>query len=353
MLTGTELKIDLLDLTDLALATFKIPDVNDMTGRLPPSQHKTMAKRVLLVCSKVGEPSAILHIMKAVYLKRSDPIAQDIASHFTAPEIATCRRDLEKLAAKEDPDAMTLLGQFLEVEGRKQEARKLYECALELKDTRYSQGAQNPTGLPQVAPWNALAELLRKEKDSASQAQAKAALEKGAFKADDPVAYLSLATMYEDDPKNIDLWLESASKAAASGSLDAMYAVGILHLTAFENGKPRLLPKYQQSKKFTNSMSWLTRQNKFRPTDLAVEWFQVAANLGHKPSMAKLVDICKNAGKMEDTFSWLQVLANPPEDRKEEQWPELTAKARMDLSQLRSHPSFNSAAAAQAWVKDQ
>lgn len=328
--------MQLADLTILALATFRVPDVNDKTGRLPPSKHKDAAKRLIMACSQAKEPTATLHILRAILLSSSLPKAKDVAQNFSLADVRACRRELEELADQGNPDAMTLLGQFLEQEGSKARARKLYEQAVELKEAALnieSEDRISQIAVPQTPPWNLLGQMLLRETDAESREQAEAAFRKGALEGDDPLSYYHLATF---QPQYSHDWLQYMTKAASAGHVDAAYQIAnFYHDLNDSMNLHSKMPEWAKEGNFAKSLRWLLQWKKTAPGELAHEWFQLAADKGHKPSMLELADVEELSGRVGNAKTWLEkIIASPA--GKTELWPQTVADARTKLRRLTS-----------------
>lgn len=304
--------------------------MEDKTGRLPPSQHKNIAKRLLLACSKANDSAATLHILRAVYLTPSLPRAGEIASLFSAAEIRVCRQALEVLATTDDADAKTLLGEFYETEGYPQRARTLYEQALALKDATFDPDLRG-MALPQVPAWNTLGCLLLAQEDSKSQEQAKAAFRKGAIEGDDPLSYYYLAS-YED--RFSGPWLHFMTKAASSGHLEAMYNLGNFYMEANSYNAKNVKSQFLTDNFLVTSLRWLTQWKEDSARKYAIEWFSTAAEAGHKPSMLELADIHELQEDIESAITWLERVTEPTAGGRAEQWPRLVDEAKRRLQTL-------------------
>lgn len=323
------------DITVLAMAVHRIPDIQDKTrlSRMPPSIHKPISSQLLLACSKAKDPLAIMHILSAVLYSTTHAnlnvrrVSSDIASLFKSADIAYCRKELEVLASKNDADAMNLLGQLLEREGQTQQARTLYEKALERANTKFIQADPKTLFLSLVPVWNALGYLLLADKDPKVREQARAAFEKGALKADDPLSYYHLASFQPDKSAN---WLKYMSKAAASGHREAMHEVANFYLDVNSDSGAGVKPSILKDRQLATPLTWLTWKRD-SPKDLAEEWFGVAAERGYKPAMLELVKLHESKGDIEKTKSFLRKMTEPLPAGEVEEWPRLVEEARKRL----------------------
>jgi TPR repeat protein len=285
-----EYKLLVGDITYIAIPLLRIPDVVNANVRVPSSQHPMLAVRLLLACSAANDSLATLQLLAAVYHSDNDgiPQARDIAKLLSITDINKTKVIMEQLAEEGDAEAMTLHGKFLERAGRKGPAKYWYERATEECKTKFDPIYPHPMALPRERPWIALASRMQSENTPATLAKAKAALEKGAFKADDPLAYYQLAS-FEDTmtPK----WFTYMSKAAASGHLEATYKLGRYYMSI--DADPTLVmhnSSLQRALKF--AVSWKPESLQ----SLAKEWLTVAAAGGHKPAMLELAELSKSKG---------------------------------------------------------
>jgi len=287
-----------------------------------------MAARMLLACSAAKDSLATLQILAAVYHRDNNgiPQARDIARLFSTAEIKACTKMLEQLAEEGDTDAMTLHGQFLERSGHNVSAKHWYEQAVEHCKTKFDPRYPHPMALPREQPWIALANRMLSENTPEARAKAKAVLEKGAFKAGDPLAYYQLASL-EDGTS--PAWLTYMSKAAASGHLEAKHKLGHYYMDVDADPSSYLNnPRLRQALKFVTN---------WRPgsvQSLAKEWFAVAAAGGHKPAMLELAELSSTEGDELGATTWLRHITDPPRSGETEEWPKLVEQARKRLAGL-------------------
>lgn len=317
--------------------TYSIPDLSDPAKRamLPPSQHKTNAGLILQGCADIEDPLAIKHIMTAVYLNThtTAPGARDIALLFPKSEIIKYRKSLEnvKLAGKDDPEALTLHGLFLEKEGQPAKARALYQTALQTPWVyQYSVQARHPAQLPVMAPWNALGYLLKDSKDPVAREQAKEAFEQGATKGDDPLSYYELSFFHDRSSVS---WLKCVSKAAASGHREAMFQVAQFYRDLSLDSSLKL---GNRSGGLKAALDWLLGWQKGSEARLAVEWFEAAGEAGHKRALLDLADWYEASGNKGEAKEVLQRIVEPNEGGKEEEFPDVVHKAKERLSGIRT-----------------
>jgi TPR repeat protein len=332
---NAEYKLNVEDIATFAMVIARIPDVQDEVrrARLPPSIHKPTAKLLLLGCVKAKDPLATLLILNAVLQSTTNSSpefrrkSKEIASLLNSAEITHCRKELEALAAKEDSDAMNLLGQLQECEGQTRQARTLYEAAFRSATTKPDPESARTLFLTLVPAWNALGNLLLADEDPKAQTLAKAAFEKGALLADDPISYYHLASFENEKSAN---WLRYMNKAAATGHVEAMYKLGnqYLHINTDSGGSVK--DAYTNDGQLKKALRWLSLKQD-ATQDLAEEWYGVAAECGYKPAMQELVKLSETKGDAEGVKIYLQKMIEPPPAGETEEWPRLVEEARRRL----------------------
>lgn len=337
-MTSAEYQVGIEDLTSLAIVTFKIPDLSDPAKKamLPPSQHKTISGHLLQGCAQAEDPLAIVQIMSAVYLSdsSSDASAKEITRLFSQAEIARYRKTLEKLAVQAKsialgPDALTLQALFLEREGNLQGAKEILREAVLRSHLKFNPKSRHPMQLPLPAPWNVLGFLLKSDKDPAVQAEAKKYFEQGAREADDPLSCYELSAF---EPKTSTTWLQYTSKAAASGHRQAM--VNLADFYQEVNSKDSPILTHSDMRK---ALNWLSGWRRGSAAVLAQEWLQAAANIGHKPSILKLVEYHEAKGEHERSKELLRLILEPPSSANQvEEWPQLVQLAKKRLAGIRA-----------------
>jgi TPR repeat protein len=315
--------------------TFSIPDLSDPAKRalLPPSPHKPTAIQLLQGCAELQDPLAVKHLLTAVYLANYTasplPAAREIASHIPRSAIPTLRKNLEelKIAGQDDPEALTLLGLFLEAENQPAKARKAYETALKVPWVyTYSVQARHPAQLPIPPPWIALGYSLSGSRDQEVKALAKTVFEQGAKKGDDPLAcweYTSyLSKEYEGERKE---WLKFVSKAAASGHREAMLSLARFYREIAQAGGK------EGGRGLAGSLNWLLGWKKGSEDKLAREWYDAAGKAGQKEALMELAEWCKEEGEGEKAESLLERIVEPVEKCGEEEFPQVVQRARRML----------------------
>jgi TPR repeat protein len=330
-----EYKTDLSEITRLAHGLYVIRSKSDDVGRKRPTSCKRVSKNLFIALSRAKEPTATLHILRALYLSPYHRGAKEVARNFSLLEIKAARQVLEELATEKHPDAMTLLGLFWEKEGLRQQAQIMYEEAMKLQSLDFDADADaNTPGFQQIAPWNALGLLLQAEKDPESQQRAIEAFRHGALKADDPVSYYHLALLIKEGSGE---WLEYMHKAAGSGHQDAMHALGKYYIGVNPKDAAEM-----KDKKLTRLLKWIFNLGPNRAKLLGAEWLTEASLEGHKPSMMTLAsyletskDPAKESEVREKVKEMLEKVIAPTDGDKTEQWPELVKEASMRLQELK------------------
>lgn len=331
-------QLDIEDLSSLAIVTFMIPDLSDPNKKamLPPSQHKTISSHLLQGCAQAEDPLAIIQVLSAVHLSTSSShvSAKEIARFFSQTEIAKYRKTLEKLATKAKsfalgPDALTLQGLLLEREGHHQKAKELLQEAVLRSHLKFNPKSRHPMQLQLTAPWNALGFLLKADKDTGTQAEAKKYFEQGAREGDDPLSCYELSAF---EPRTSTEWLRYTSKAAASGHRQAMVNLADFYQEA--NSRDSAILKHSSMRK---ALNWLLSWRRGSAARLAQEWLQAAANTGHKPSMLKLVDQYEAEGEIERAKEQLRQVLEPPSSANQvEEWPQLVHLAKKRLAGVKT-----------------
>lgn len=289
---------------------------------LPPSPHKTVAGLMLQGCAENEDPLAVKHIMTAVYLNNytTMPGVSNIVLLFPSHEILKYKKSLQKHADNGDPEALSLVGLFLEQEKQPLKAKVLYEKALQHAWIfKHAPGARNPLQLPVMAPWNALGYLLRNSPDAAQRSQAKSAFEQGATKADDPLSYYELASFY--DAKDVK-WLKCMSKAAASSHRDAMAALALFYKDLSSN---TAIVESDTTGKMQKALHWLMGWKQGGAARLAMEWFEAAGSAGHKGALLQLALWYEGLGRKAEAREVLKRIVVPEEGVSTEAWSGVSA----------------------------
>jgi CspA family cold shock protein len=186
---------------------------------------------LLRACSSAGNSLATLHIMSSHFIALAHGETSAVSRATQPQEMVHARKQLEHLANKEnEPDAMTLLGQYFEREGKIKEAKDLYTRAIDIwKQSMVSQ-TSTPTAMPPriSTPWAAYGALLLHTDPSSSLAGE--IFDQGAREADDPICHYNLALLL---PSSYLEWLTHMSTAAASGHPDAQHHLGNFYLSDF------------------------------------------------------------------------------------------------------------------------
>lgn len=333
MIVGSDIveyKLKVGDIANLAIPLLRIEDVKDGNARLPPSEHPMIAKRLLVACSAAKDSSATLQILAAVYHRDNDaiPQAKIIARLFSAEEIKNCTKMMEQLAEEGDAEAMTLHGQFLERAGQKGPAKYWYRRAVQNCNTTFNPRYPHPMTLPRETPWIAFAKRMSSEDTPEARAEIKAALEKGAVKAGDPLAYYFLGSFEETlSPE----WLIYMNKAAASGHNEAAYKLGQYYISV--DADPS---SHTNNSVLRKALNFVTSWKPGSLQALAKEWFTVAATAGYKPAMLELAELSNSKGDTESATTWLRRITEPTPSGQTEGWPELVEQTRRRLAGIRT-----------------
>ncbi|KAF1997076.1 hypothetical protein P154DRAFT_579194 [Amniculicola lignicola CBS 123094] len=338
-LSTEEGTFDVDQLTALAIITHNVPDVSkELKAVLPPSENQSIARELFIALCREKVISAILHVMGSVYLSSDkDSRIKDRAAKFVKgiplSDLRVCRQELEALSQTGDPDAMALLGQFLEREGRSQQAIDLYQKAISIIDPIFDFDEWHVQSAPRTPPWISLATTFLPSKDAKSQEQAKEALKFGALEGDDPLAYYLLASHFT--PKENPDWLTYMTKAAASGHIEAAYQVGNFYVEAnnASTKAPFIKPALLSNPGLKKSLSWLAYWKPLKAMNMAEEWFMLAAKRGHKPSMLEMADWAETSGDEQKLGLYLRAMIEKPGNGVE-RWPGLVLQAHARLKAM-------------------
>ncbi|KAG9201382.1 hypothetical protein G6514_005754 [Epicoccum nigrum] len=325
-------------LAGLAIMTFSIPDLSDPAKRalLPPSPHKPTAMQLLQGCADLRDPLAVKHLLTAIYLANftASPLAAAVEMAFLVPRsaIPALRASLAslKIAGHDDPEALTLLGLFLEAENHPAKARAAYQAALAVPWVyAYSVQARHPAQLPVAPPWIALGYLLRGARDPTEQALARGVFELGAKKGDDPLAcweYASYLSKGEGEGEGVERneWLRFASKAAASGHREAMLVLARFYREVAAGREVR-------SGLLAAELHWLLGWKNGSAMRLAREWYHAAGRAGQKEAWMELAEWYMQEGEGEMATSVLQAIVQPVEKGREEEFPQVVLRAKRML----------------------
>jgi TPR repeat protein len=324
---SVEYRVTIGDVANLAIPLLRVPDAYRSKMPLPPSEHPRTAVALLLACTAAQDSSATLQIAAAVYHRDNSriPGAKELARLLSSDEIKFAEGMMERLAEEGDATAMTLLGKFKERAGLEFEAISWYERAVEKCDTTFNPRYPHPSALPIESPWMAL--LMATERTPVEREKIKKALEKGALKAGDPLAYYHLATSEAEDG-NDGRWLTYTTKAAASGIVEAAYDLG-RYYKELSTGPADSIPDDQVKKMLKFALTWKSGSVQA----LAREWFTVAATAGHKPAMLELVGITTLEDDVEGAKAWLQRITESPPVNDNEKWPKLVERAKRMLAE--------------------
>lgn len=255
------------------------------------------ARRLIIAASDLHDPGATLQLVtEAIHTSR-----------LTHPDIIGPRTHLEILVKKDqNPAAMVLLGHIRETQGKTDEALSLYERATNADSDTY-------TGVEAVddsigEAWVKLSRLKLRKGDSRG---AKAAIEKGAFQYDEPLAYYYLATTTDQDSADYPRYL---MKAAASSVAEAAQSLGIyynskwknnLYIPADKEGSTESEVKAGSSS--PKKSSFVSEEESEANRQLAAEWFSVAAEAGLPESRISLAIILHSVKNVQKGMDWLNL----------------------------------------------
>ena len=287
------------------------------------------------------------HLLTAVYLATHTasplPAAREMASHIPRSAIPPLRRNLEslKLAGQDDPEALTLLGLFLEAENQPAKARKAYEAALEVKWVyAYSPQARHPAQLPIPPPWIALGYMLSGSRDPEGKALARGVFEQGAKKGDDPLACWEYASYLEKgDEGERREWLRFVSKAAASGQREAMLGLARFYRELAPSSSSSSftgVERKEAGRGLAGSLNWLLGWKPGSELRLAREWYDAAGNAGQKEALMELAEWYSAEGEGGKAINILKKIVEPVEARREEEFPQVVQRAKRMLGGLRA-----------------
>lgn len=318
------------DVAHVAMTLLLIRDLKDSSGRLTQSENRTLAKDMLVACSAAGDLFATIQILNARYLDGLYDMeqARDLLFTCSASDILQCEETLNRLAKEGDGFCLTMQGLFLEKAGQKDKARDKYREALKEYHFEFDERWPHSGALPWIPPWRALADSLLSDPAPTAEAreEARAVLETGAVKGDDPIAYWQLAHF---EAGRTPFWFKCMNKVAASGHSGAAYNLGRFHLDTLEDST--LISHDTELKKFLHFVtSWKSGSVK----RLAIEWLELAASGGHKPAMLDLAEVHDSDGNLELALKYLRRTIDPPPSGVAEEWPQLVKRAQLRLPNL-------------------
>ncbi|OCL06635.1 hypothetical protein AOQ84DRAFT_440712 [Glonium stellatum] len=327
-----------------SLSLADISQIAYILCKAPTKGSREIGKRMLLDASAAGDTNATLRFAASVHSSEAAD-ADSIVRYMQSSDLRSVRVQLERLAYNDgNPDAMVLLGQLLEREGKDEEPLKLYRAAVDAIQARRKDinarddslgnlfkgtTPQHRDPLPIPAPWTALGTLLLQRRGDLKGA--KEAFTLGALKADDPLAYFYLTEFEEKHSAN---WLDYTIKAAASGHRDAAYNLGKFYMLK------RSVTEKTADATVRKHLSWLdsykswtgfgllgsTRKMSGR-TGMAWEWYQIAACGGHKMAAIELAKRCRTTKEWEAAAKYL-VIAMRKSPRGPEEWPAAVKEAQ-------------------------
>lgn len=253
------------------------------------------ARSLILAASDLHDSGATLQLVNEAIRK----------STLTHPDIIGPRTHLEILVKKHNnPAAMVLLGRIREAQGKADEALSLYERATNADSNTY-------TGVEAVDDsigdaWVKLSQLKLRKNDVQGS---RAAIEKGAFQYDEPMAYYYLATLCTDsDSADYPRYL---MKAAASGVAEASQSLAVYYEGKWKkalDNRPREKGSTEGKVKVGSLSTKDTSIESIEESEnrvLATEWFTVAADAGLPRSRISLAILLRSVDLVQEGMGWL------------------------------------------------
>lgn len=197
--------------------------------------------------------------------------------------------------------AMILLGQVLETENKHDEALALFRAAAADNDDLGVGRDVAELGDALVAQGQNMLFGPRNQRDLVL---ATATLERAALECDNPLAYYYLAGLQEPMSKTQETYL---LKAAMSGVVDAMHAVGVLYQ---DRAAAMATLAETSSQDPLEAKEALVQQKE--TYDFATEFFQAACEMGNGPAMLALAMLLKDEGRREEGMQWLLLAERQP-----------------------------------------
>lgn len=204
--------------------------------------------------------------------------------------------------------AMYMQGQIYEAEKRDSVALEMYLRSLDNAGDGYDGSKDFKITLGNV--WMGIYRVKKRGKDKEG---ARVAIRKAALEYDDPTAYFLLAK--EFTPESSSEYEEYMTKAAASGEMEAVDALGIYYFKqAQETGSSSssTASPVDQARNLVGDTGTVSPASegaasaeKRKGQDLAREWFMVGAEANIPSSQVHLAVILRHEGKLSEGLDWL------------------------------------------------
>jgi len=217
------------------------------------------------------------------------------------------------LLEKGHPKALYLEAQLSERQGNNDRTLALYEKLV----AGNTEDARAENDVDHGAAWMAISKLRARKGDRAGVGKA---IERAAFRFDNPAAYYQLAKVFTS-PSAAE-YEGFLLKAAASGEVRASHELGVLYFsqaqgrvpadnrgasstkTAGGKGKTEEETPGQEGKLAVDSRAAIKKRK------LAEHWFALGADAGLTGSQVYLAALLHKLGKVEEGLQWLQAATN-------------------------------------------
>ena len=264
-----------------------------------------MARDLLLAAAKLNNESAIFLVIQEA-LRRGSLGAPGVDFIY--------RTTFKTLVEKAHPKALYLEAQLCERQGNNDRALALYE-KLVAGDTEDASGDND---VDYGAAWMAISRLKARKGDRTGVGKA---IERAAFRFDNPAAYYQLAKVLTS-PSAAE-YEGFLLKAAASGELKAAHELGVLYFSQSQGrvpmdnrgasnttvvggkGKAEEQTSGQEAK-----LALVDPKAAIEKRKLAEQWFALGADAGLTGSLVYLAALLHKLGKFEEGLQWLQAARN-------------------------------------------
>jgi len=282
----------------------KPSDVTLLARILLRTSHTTTARDLLLAAAKLRhEPAVFLVIQEA--LRRGS---------LGAPGVDyTYRTTFKTLVETGHPKALYLEAQLCERQGNNDRALNLYEKLV----AGNTEDASSENDVDYGAAWLAISRLRARKGDRAG---VRKAIERAAFRFENPAAYYQLAKVFTSP--SVAEYEGYLLKAAASGEVRAAHELGVLYVSQSQGRDP--VDDRRVAKTKVTSVKGTTEEETPKPegklavdSKVAIEkrkvagqWFALGADAGLTGSQVYLAALLHKLGKVEEGLQWLQVATN-------------------------------------------